>query len=193
MSSSSDPGLKRILAAALTLFGRHGFQRTSMADISREAGIARATLYLRFCEKRAVFEALASLLVDEALARAEAAWVPGAPLSENIAATLLAKDLGFFHILKGTPHGAELLELDGELIAAHVARLDSGFAGLLARRGREVVQEGADLTVFDGADGFAAFIADAGSGLKHEAPTEEAFRSVVARLARVSARAAGRT
>lgn len=193
MSNSSDPGLKRVLAAALTLFGRHGFQRTSMADIAREAGIARATLYLRFSEKGALFEALAASLVDEALARAEAAWSPDAPLSANIAATLLAKDLGFFHILNATPHGAELLKLDAKLTAAHVARLDAEFAALLARRGREAVQGGADLTAFDNADGFAAFLATAGAGLKHETRTEEAFSSAVNRLARVSARAAGQT
>ena len=48
-----------------------------MVDIAREAGIARATLYLRFSEKRAVFEALAAALVDEALVAAEAAWNDG--------------------------------------------------------------------------------------------------------------------
>ncbi len=193
MSNTSDPNLKRVLAAALTLFGRHGFQRTSMADIAREAGIARATLYLRVPDKPALFAALASSLVDKALARAEAAWIPGAPLSENIAATLLARDLGFFHMLHTTPHGAELLELDAELTAAPVARLDAGFAALLAQRGREAAQDGADLTAFDGADGFAAFLATAGSSLKHAARTEDAFRAVVDRLARVSARAAGRS
>ncbi len=164
-----------------------------MADIAREAGIARATLYLRFPDKPALFEALASSLVDEALARAEAAWVPDASLSENIAATLLAKDLGFFHILNATPHGAELLELEAERTAAHVARLDARFAALLAKRGREAAQQGADLTAFGGADGFAAFLATAGSSLKHETRTEQAFRSIVDRLARVAARAAGQT
>ena len=193
MSITSDPSLKRVLAAALTLFGRHGFQRTSMADIAREAGIARATLYLRFSEKSALFEALASSLIDEALARAEAAWIVGAPLSRNIAATLLAKDLVFFHMLSATPHGAELLEIDAELTAPHVARLDAGFAALLTQRGRDASQEGADLTAFGGADGFAAFLATAGSSLKHATRTEEAFRAVVDRLARVSARAAGQT
>ena len=193
MSSSSEGSLGRVLAAALILFGRHGFQRTSMADIAREARVAPATLYLRFPDKRALFGALASSLVAAALARAQAAWIDEASLSENIAATLLAKDLGFFHILNATPHGAELLELDAELTATHVARLDAEFAALLARRGREAAQEGADLTAFDGADGFAAFLATAGSSLKHETRTEAAFRSIVARLARVSARAAGRT
>ncbi len=193
MSNQSDIAAKRLLAAALTLFGRHGFQRTSMADIAREAGIARATLYLRFTDKPALFETLASSLVDEALAQAEAAWRPGAPLSENIAATLIAKDLGFFRMLRTTPHGAELLGLDADLTAAPVARLDAQFAALLARRGREAAQEGADLTAFGGADGFAAFLATAGSSLKHQTRTEDAFRAIVDRLARVSARAAGRS
>ncbi len=164
-----------------------------MADIAREAGIARATLYLRFSEKRVLFETLAASLVDEALTRAEAAWDPDAPLSTNIAASLLAKDLGFFRMLNATPHGSELLKLDAELTAPHVARLDAEFAKLLARRGREAMQGGADLTAFDGADGFATFLATAGSSLKHEARTEEAFCAVVDRLARVSARAAGQT
>ncbi len=193
MSSMSNLGLKRVLVAALTLFGRHGFQRTSMADVAREAGIARATLYLRFSDKRALFEALAASLVDDALARAEAAWVPEAPLSENIAATLLAKDLGFFHMLNATPHGAELLGLHADMTAAHVIRLDVGFAALLARRGREAAHGGADLSAFGDAEGFAAFLATAGSSLKHEARTEEAFRSVINCLARVAARAADQT
>ena len=132
MSATSDPGIQRVLTAALTLFERYGFQRTSMADIAREAGIARATLYLRFAEKRAVFEALATSVVDDALEKAEAAWIADAPLSSNIAATLLAKNLGFFRLLKGTPHGAELFGLHAETTAVHAARLESKFLDLLA-------------------------------------------------------------
>lgn len=191
MSSSSDSA-QRLLGAALTLFARHGFQRTSMADVAREAGIARATLYLRFADKRALFEALAESLVDEALAGAEAAWSPQAGFSDNIAATLLAKELGFFHLLNGTPHGAELLEVDADLTARHVARLDAGFTALLARRGDLAARAGADLSAFGGAEGFAAFLATAGAGLKHEVRDEAAYRAAIARLARVAARAAGR-
>ena len=187
MSNVSDQSLKRVLAAALTLFGRHGFQRTSMADIAREAGIARATLYLRFPDKRALFNALASSLVDEALAGAEAAWVAGASLSDNIAAALLAKELGFFRILNTTPHGSELLELETELTAIHVTRLDAGFTALLAQRGRQAARDGVDLSAFDDAEGFAGFVATVGSSLKHVTQTEAAFRLAVDRLARVSA------
>ena len=164
-----------------------------MADIAREAEIARATLYLRFSDKESLFEALAASLVDEALACAEAAWITDAPLSKNIAATLLAKDLGFFNIMHATPHGGELLGLHAERTGPHVARLDAEFAALLAKRGREAVKRGADLTAFDGPKGFGAFLAVAGSGLKHEARSEEALRRAVVRLARVSAHAAGQS
>ncbi len=192
MSSMSDPGLKRVFAAALTLFGRHGFRRTSMADIAREAGIARATLYLRFSEKRALFEALAASLVDEALARAGAAWVPGAPLSENIAATLLAKDLGFFRILTQTPHGAELLQLEASLTAVHLARLDAEFAALAREtrsrggRGRRRPRRLPQMRKASRRSWRRPARASSTSGA-----TEEAFRSAIHRLACVAARAAG--
>ena len=189
----SGSGLDRVLVAASTLFGRHGFQRTSMADIAREAGIARATLYLHFSEKRAVFEALAVSLVDEALRRAEAAWKPDAPLSENLAATMLAKELTFFRLLKDTPHGAELMDAQAEITSTQAMRLNDAYKALLTRRGGEAAQRGADLVAFDGAEGFAAFLVMVGSGLKYEARTETALREGIARLSKVSALAAAQS
>ena len=190
MSSLSDDGMRGIIAAAQTLFGRHGFQRTSMAEIAREAGIARATLYLRFSDKRAVFEALAASVVDEALAGAAAAWSADADFAANIEAVVLAKELGFFTLLNATPHGAELLAVDAELTRRHVERLDDGYTAILRRFGEAAEREGADLGAFDGAQGFARFLATAGAGLKHEIRTEDAFRDAVRRLARIAAAAA---
>ena len=193
MSSSHDQGLKRILGAASILIGRHGFQRTSMADIAREAGIARATLYLRFSDKRGVFEALAGTLVDEALARAEAAWNIEATLSRNLADTMLAKELTFFRILRTTPHGSELMDVEADITSAQAERLSTGYAALLTRRGREAAASGADLTPFDGPDRFAAFLANAGSGLKYEVRSEDELTQGIERLAKVAAKAAGQT
>ena len=190
MSSSSDETLRRILTAGQTLFGRHGFQRTSMADIAREAGIARATLYLRYSDKRALFEALAAMLVDDALAGAEAAWNDDWDLAANLEAVVLAKELDFFRLINATPHGAELLAVDAELTSRHVARLDAGYTSLLARFAGIAEQAGADLTAFDGANGLAQFVTTAGAGLKHEVRTEPAYREAVRRLARVAAAAA---
>ena len=127
----------RIFGAALLLFGRHGFQRTSMADIAKAAGIARATLYLRFADKRALFEGLAASLVDQALADAAAAADrEKAELASTVQAIVMAKELRFFKIINGAPHGAELLAVDTELTARHVARLDKEYIDILTRFGR---------------------------------------------------------
>jgi AcrR family transcriptional regulator len=193
MSSVSDLGLKRILVAASTLFGRNGFQRTSMSDIAREAGIARATLYLRFSDKRAVFEALAVSLVDEALMRAEQAWDVDASLSKNLAETILAKEVMFFRMLRDTPHGAELMDIQADITSTQAQRLNDAYEALLVRRGSEAAKSGADLAAFDGAEGFAAFLVMVGSGLKYEARTEDALRRGIERVAKVSARAASQS
>lgn len=47
----------QILDAALPVFVRFGFRKTSMADIARAAGISRASLYLSFNSKEDLFRA----------------------------------------------------------------------------------------------------------------------------------------
>ena len=190
MSIVSDHTVRRLLEAALTLFSRHGFKRASMADIAREAGVARATLYLRFPDKRAVFEALAASVVDDALAGAEAAWRDDAPLADNLAATILGKDLRFFRLLRATPHGAELFDLDAELARVEAARLDAGFTALLVRRAEAAARAGASIESLGGPAEFAAFLSVTASGVKYETRTEDDYRTAIRRLARVTAAAA---
>ena len=189
MSSVSEQTTRRVLDAAATLFARHGFQRTSMAQVATEAGVSRATLYLRFRDKRSLFEALAESLVASALAAADAAWDPAATLADNLEATVLAKDLPLYRLLQASPHGAELLAVDAELTRAHAERLDRRFAVLLAERAAAAAHSGADLGAFDGPDGFSLFLATTTAGLKHEARTEAAYRDAVRRLCVVTARA----
>ena len=190
MSIVSDQSVRRVLEAGLTLFSRHGFKRTSMADIAREAGVARATLYLRFADKRAVFEALAASMVDQALAGAEAAWREEASLAQNLEATILGKDLSFFRLLRATPHGAELFDLDAELARTEASRLDAGFTALLIARAEAAVSQGADMAALGGAVEFAAFLSVTASGVKYETRTEDDYRASIRRLARVAAAAA---
>jgi AcrR family transcriptional regulator len=189
MANLSDDQPGPVLSAAMTLFARHGYQRTSMADVAAEAGISRATLYARFRDKAALFEVLAAALVDRALAAAEAAWTDAAPLADNLEATILAKDLPMYRLLHASPHGAALLAVDADLTRAHAERLETGYRHLLARRAAALAEAGTDLTAFEGADGFAAFVAVASAGLKHAAAPEAAYLAAVRRLCGVIARA----
>ncbi len=49
---------KEILAAAAQVFARLGFAKARMEDIARQAGLSKATLYLYFPGKEALFDAL---------------------------------------------------------------------------------------------------------------------------------------
>lgn len=53
----TDQKVDLILDAALPVFVRFGFRKTSMADIARAAGISRASLYLSFSRKEELFRA----------------------------------------------------------------------------------------------------------------------------------------
>jgi AcrR family transcriptional regulator len=48
----------RILDAALELFSRWGYKKTTVDDIARQAGVAKGTIYLHWKTREALFEAL---------------------------------------------------------------------------------------------------------------------------------------
>lgn len=56
--SSNDSIESRVLDAASELFVRFGYDKTTMNDIAREAGVAKSTIYLRWKKKEDLFEAL---------------------------------------------------------------------------------------------------------------------------------------
>lgn len=56
---AGDVKREAILAAALALFGRYGYRRTSIDDIAREAGVAKGTVYLYVESKEALFDLVA--------------------------------------------------------------------------------------------------------------------------------------
>ena len=52
---------------------RYGFQRTTMDDVAKEAGISRPALYLLFKNKTEIYRALAESIMGQALDAARAA------------------------------------------------------------------------------------------------------------------------
>ncbi|MCY4336085.1 MAG: helix-turn-helix domain containing protein [Litoreibacter sp.] len=64
----------QILLAAKSLFVRFGFEKMTMNDIAREAGVARQTVYNRFDSKDAIFMALVRARMAELRSDLHAAW-----------------------------------------------------------------------------------------------------------------------
>lgn len=54
---SQDPRGRKLLEAALTVFTRFGFRKTSMDQIARAANVSRQGLYLHFSTKEELFRA----------------------------------------------------------------------------------------------------------------------------------------
>jgi AcrR family transcriptional regulator len=57
----------KVLEAARSVFLRYGYRRTTMGDIASAAGISRPALYLLFCNKERVFEAVLRKFVANVL------------------------------------------------------------------------------------------------------------------------------
>src|ERR1700752_5213351 len=53
-----DPGIERLLDAALEQFLDVGVRRSSMEDVARRAGVSRVTVYRRFAAKDRLAEAV---------------------------------------------------------------------------------------------------------------------------------------
>lgn len=70
MGESSNPEREqRILTAAADLIAHYGYDKTSVEEIAREAGVSKGAIYLHFKSKEALFEALLLRDADEAIRR----------------------------------------------------------------------------------------------------------------------------
>lgn len=99
---------EKVLAAARTLFLRHGLRATTMEAIAREAGIAKPTLYVHFPDKDAVFIAiLEQLLADKALAF-EGGLAGAGRLDERVGNALAAEFAVIADAIGASPHVDEL-------------------------------------------------------------------------------------
>ena len=57
-TSANEERRERVLDAAVTLINRYGYDKTTVDDIAREAGVSKGAVYLHFRSKDALFEDL---------------------------------------------------------------------------------------------------------------------------------------
>ena len=133
----TNDALKRqhILDAALAVFCRYGYRKTSMLDIAQAAGMSRAALYLHFRNKEDVFRAGSERAHATVLAQVAAALAEPGPVFARMEAALLAFQQGLLAEISASPHGEELFDANMTLAAgitlAARARLVHALAGAL--------------------------------------------------------------
>src|SRR5215475_3265370 len=130
-----QPPPNRILDAAMRVFRRHGFRRSSIEQAAEEAGLTRQALYHHFPSKEALFHGAVERLYEQALA-AEAAAAKAAEEADRDLADVVVAEIGarlglLFAALEGSPH----LE---ELFSEHLAQASDIYLAYSSRFGDEV-------------------------------------------------------
>lgn len=127
--SSATPGaeetgnrIDQIADAAMRMFARYGYKRSSMDDIAREAGLAKATLYLHFKGKDDVFRAMLVLLARRIEGRCREVLTMDAPFADRLSA-LLQGQYGQAYTSCGT--GEHLIELKAMMASIAVKELQA--------------------------------------------------------------------
>ena len=102
----------RILDAAMLVFRRQGFRRSSIEQAAEAAGLTRQALYHHFKSKEALFRAVIERLYANALAAeitsADAAEKAGGNLADILIAEITARLGQLIAPLDGSPHVEEL-------------------------------------------------------------------------------------
>jgi AcrR family transcriptional regulator len=102
----------RILGAAMQVFRRHGFQRSSIEQTAEAAGLTRQALYHHFESKQALFRAVIEHVHECALAAELAATAAaekaGKGLADILIAGLTARMKEFIASFDGSPHVEEI-------------------------------------------------------------------------------------
>jgi len=180
---SSEEGSRRrqLLEAALSVFLKFGFRKTSMDEVARAASVSRQGLYLHFEKKEALFKAV----VQHALVTARAA--PRARLGDT---ALPARErlVGAFDEWVGRYVGAlagsDLAEATDALVRPLLRAQDERFVELLSKfmrsSGLLAAYKPAGLTARQLAETLYA----TARGMKHECASRQAFVDGIDRAVR---------
>ena len=121
-----------IVLAALELFTRYGYRKTSIDDIAEAAQVAKRTVYLHFENKAAVFLAILEYLGDQVRQRCVAAERMGGTAVDRLAGLLDAYFGMGFELFSKSEHMPELEETFSRLARARIGYLNTAYEARLA-------------------------------------------------------------
>lgn len=137
-----------ILDAARQRFLHYGYKKTTVDEITTDAGIAKGTMYLYFPSKEAILFTLVREVKRQITQRMrEIAAGPSAP-PDKLCDMLAARVVAVHEACTGSPHGSEMIEeIRPQLVECGREEHDAQI-GLLA----DVLREGHRQGLFDVAD-----------------------------------------
>jgi TetR/AcrR family transcriptional regulator of autoinduction and epiphytic fitness len=170
-----DDGRRRgLLEAAIGVFARYGFRKTSMEEVARAAQVSRQGLYLHFATKEELFRAAVTHLLARSLTDATLALrAPEASLEERLVGACDAWIGRYVGMFQGS--AADLLEaatkLIGPCVSEHEARFVEALARTVSNSGLAAAYRPAGLTARQLTETLVA----TARGFKHSSASPEAF------------------
>jgi len=122
---------RAILDAAISLFGRQGYQQTSMAALAREAGIGKSTIYTYFTTKREILIAFCEDELEYVYKEINERADPDSSLVEQLLTIFMAE---FRFVTRNKEFGRLFLResvFPRDLTIEHSHELDSRYINLL--------------------------------------------------------------
>jgi TetR/AcrR family transcriptional regulator, regulator of autoinduction and epiphytic fitness len=121
-----------ILEAAIAVFGRLGFKKTSVDDLAAAAGISKQGLYLHFSSKEAVFLAALQKYLDDSLCSVQQELAsPNRSLLDRLTR---AMDAWFGrHLATFTPESFDVIEASKLLALDRIKEYESAFQAKLTK------------------------------------------------------------
>jgi AcrR family transcriptional regulator len=138
-----------ILEAADRLLRHYGPQKTTVADVAREAGVGVGTVYLEFPSKDALVEALSRTrhrAVFEAMRRA--AEPAERPAAERLTGAMSARLEAFLALAEEGAHACDLVHCVSTAVKIAQASFHEAELGLIA----DILQRGAEMGELEVAD-----------------------------------------
>src|SRR6266853_2890985 len=137
-----SPKPNAIMLAALELFTRYGYRKTSIDDIAQAAQVAKRTVYLHFENKAAVFLAILQYLEGQVRQRCVAAESIDGAAVDRLTALLDAYFGMAFELFSKSAHMPELEETFSKLARARIGNLNTEYEARLARFLRSLEKAG---------------------------------------------------
>jgi AcrR family transcriptional regulator len=168
-SGSSKPNA--IVLAALELFTRYGYRKTSIDNIAQAAQVAKRTVYLHFESKAAVFLAILEYLGDRVRQRCATAESAGGTAVDRLTGLLDAFFGLGFDLFSKSEHMPELEEAFSKLARTRIGSLNAEYREQLVRFLRSLQKTGEiggpprGLTV----ERLVAILIRSAEGAKHDA------------------------
>ena len=184
-----DPKRRAVLAAALGVFGRYGFQKTSMEAVAKAAGISRPGLYLLFPNKEQLYRATMQGVMARAQQAMEACFADETLSFEERTVAALDALMGQYVETQVARDLSELLENSGPQLGSMFQDYQEKARATISAQVGSLAPPGV-LTRELGADDVMEVLFAAALTWKSTAATRGEFRDRVRRAVRLICRAA---